>query len=138
MCPLSHFAAFYLGSGLAASLGHHLSNVWPNPLGRLSAGLGASGAIMAILASFAMSNPNAQIGIMFLPGSLPAQQALLGLTAFELYGLFVGISWLPLGHAAHLTGLAVGAAYVQFNGRKHLWTPTRRLAFYSLQRFKMI
>lgn len=93
---------------------------------------------MAILASFAMSEPDAQIGIMFVPGSLPAEQALLGLTLFELYGLFVGISWLPLGHAAHLTGLAVGAAYVHFDGRKRLWTPTRRLAFYSLRRFKMI
>ncbi|KAK6843824.1 hypothetical protein PG987_004684 [Apiospora arundinis] len=134
----SHFAAFYLSSGLAASLGQHLSTVWPKPAHRLTAGLGASGAIMAILASFAMSNPRAEIGIMFVPGSLPAQQALLALTAFELYGLFVGIRWLPLGHAAHLTGLAVGAAYVQFDGRKHLWTPARRLAFNSMQRFEMI
>ncbi|KAK7908730.1 hypothetical protein PG985_016033 [Apiospora marii] len=134
----SHFGAFYLGSGLAASLGHHLSTVWPNRLGRLSAGLGASGAIMAILAAFAMSEPDAQIGLMFVPGSLPAEQALLGLTLFELYGLFVGIRWLPLGHAAHLTGLAVGAAYVHFDGRKRLWVPTRRLAFYSLRRFKMV
>ncbi|KAK8090342.1 hypothetical protein PG997_005303 [Apiospora hydei] len=134
----SHFAAFYLSSGLAASLGHHLSTVWPNPAGRLSAGLGASGAIMAILASFAMANPRAEIGIMFVPGSLPAQQALLALTAFEMYGLFVGIPWLPLGHAAHLTGLAVGAAYVHFDGRRYLWTPTRRLAFHSMRRFKMI
>ncbi|KAK8048287.1 hypothetical protein PG994_010017 [Apiospora phragmitis] len=134
----SHFAAFYLGSGLAASLGHHLSTVWPNRVGRISAGLGASSSIMAILASFAMTNPHAEIGIMFVPGSLPAQQALMALTAFELYGLFFGIPFMPLLHAGHLTGLAVGAAYVQFDGRKRLWIPARRLAFYSLRRFKMI
>ncbi|ORY59241.1 uncharacterized protein BCR38DRAFT_351829 [Pseudomassariella vexata] len=134
----SHLTAFYLSSGVMASLAHHLSTIWPNPMHLMSPGLGASGAIMAIIGAFGMTYHDAGIGIMFLPGSVPAQQALAGLALFEAYGLFVGIKFLRFAHGAHLAGLGIGAAYVYFGGKKHVWTPTRRFAFNQMRRFKMI
>lgn len=134
----SHFAAFYLASGVLASLAHHLSSVWPSPADRFKRGLGASGAIMALLGAFAMSYPDAGIGIILIPGSLPAQQALGILAAFETYGLFVGFKSLPFAHSAHLAGLAIGSAYVYFDGKSNMWKPTRRFAFNQMRRLKMV
>jgi rhomboid-like protein len=135
----SHLTAFYLSSGLLASLAHHVTTIWPNKMSRFSPGLGASGAIMAMLGAWAMNYPNQYIGIIFIPGSLPAEQALWGLFAFELWGTFIGFGrFLSWAHAAHLGGLGVGVAYVAYDGKNRLWQPTRKFAFNQMQRLKMI
>lgn len=134
----SHMTAFYLCSGLFASLGHHLSTAWPNKIQRLASGLGASGAIMALIGAFGMSYPNAGIGIILIPGSLPAQDALMALAAFEIWGTFIGYSFISVAHAAHLTGLGIGVAYVYFDGGNTLWKPTKRFAFNSMKRLNVV
>lgn len=135
----SHLTAFYLSSGLMASLAHHLSAIWPNKMARLSPGLGASGAIMAMLGAWAMNYPHAGIGIIFLPGSLPAEQALLALMAFETWGTFIGFGgFLRLAHAAHLGGLIAGVGYVYYDGKNRLWQPTRKFAFNQMRRLNLI
>ncbi|PMD33643.1 rhomboid-domain-containing protein [Hyaloscypha variabilis F] len=135
----AHLTAFYLSSGLMASLTYHLATIWPNKMSRLSPSLGASGAIMAILGAWAMNYPEGRIGIILIPGSLPADQALLALLAFETWGTFIGYgSWLRLGHAAHLGGLLVGAGYVMYDGKNRLWQPARKFAFNQMQRLKMV
>ncbi|KAH6886886.1 hypothetical protein B0T10DRAFT_515754 [Thelonectria olida] len=133
----SHLTAFYLSAGLFASLAQHLTSKWASPRalrpGFFIPGLGASGAIFALLGSWAMLNPNAQIGLIFLPGSLPADQALAGIAAFETYGLLVGFKSLNFGHAAHLAGLAIGSAYVHFDGKRRVWQPARRFMFNQMK-----
>ncbi|KAH8673928.1 hypothetical protein BX600DRAFT_456549 [Xylariales sp. PMI_506] len=134
----SHLAAFYLSTGVLASLAHHLETVWPSPMNRFKPGLGASGAIMAIVGAFGMSYPDAGIGIILIPGSIRAQEALALIAAFETYGMFVGFKSLPFAHSAHLAGLAMGSAYVYFDGKRRLWKPTKRFVFNQMKRLNMI
>ena len=130
----SHLAAFYLSSGVMGSLAYHMSAGWPSPRLRLTPGLGASGAVLALLGAFAMDYPEAKIGVIFLPFTfIPAQQALVGIAVFETYGLFVGFKTLPFAHAAHLAGIAIGSAYVYFDGPKKVWKPARKMAFKQMK-----
>lgn len=131
-----HLAAFYLSSGVLASLAAQVDALRPSR--RLTAGQGASGAIMALISVFALSYPNAQIGIILVPGSVDAQLALGLIAAFETYGVIFGIPYLRLGHSVHLGGLAIGAAYMHFDGKGQIWNKTKRLAFNQMQRIKMI
>ncbi|KAK7752056.1 hypothetical protein SLS62_006021 [Diatrype stigma] len=132
-----HLAAFYLSTGILANLAQHLAGIWPTPAGRAIPALGASGAIMALLGAFGASYPDERVGIVLVPVSFPAGQALAGIALFEAYGLFVG-KWMRLGHAAHLAGLALGAAYVHFEGNRVLWEPARRLAFAQMRRLHVV
>ena len=134
----SHLAAFYLSSGVVASLAYHMSAGWPSPALRFSPGLGASGVVYAFLGAFGLQYPEAHVGIILLPFSFPARDALVGLVAFEAYGLFRGYKRLHFAHAAHLGGLAVGAAYVVFDGKNRLWKPARKFAFNQMQMLGII
>lgn len=133
----SHLTAFYLSSGLIASLSQHVLSTWGSPVQRVIPSLGASGGIMAIISLFALSYPEAQIGIIFVPISVAASQGLAALLAFEMYGTFwrnVG----RLGHGAHLGGLVAGMAYVHFDGAENLWRPTRRFVYNQMRRMNML
>jgi rhomboid-like protein len=93
---------------------------------------------MALIGVYAMSYPNAQIGIIFLPGSVDAQLALGLIAAFETYGLIFGIPFLRWGHSVHLAGLALGTAYAHFDGQGRVWNATRRIAFTQMRRLNMV
>ncbi|CAF9926801.1 MAG: hypothetical protein GOMPHAMPRED_004228 [Gomphillus americanus] len=123
----SHCVAFYLSSGILSCLAYHLQSA-VKPMYRYIPCLGSSGAIYAMIGAFGMSHPDAGIGIIFLPFSVPAQQALYGLAAFELYGTIFG--WgLGLAHISHLTGLAVGVSYVYYNGGIHVWRNLKKFIY---------
>ena len=115
----AHCTAFYLSSGILSCLAYHLQSA-VKPAYRAIPCLGASGAICAMVGVFGMSYPDAQIGIILLPFSFPAQQALAGLAAFEIYGTVIGTR-MGLAHVSHLTGLAIGAGYVYFDLASNLW-----------------
>lgn len=134
----SHLAAFYLSTGVLASLTQHLTCIWPKPLNRLTPFLGASGAVFGMLGVYGITNPDGRIGIMFIPGSLPARDFLGCWALVELYGLFIGIPRLRLGHGAHLSGLATGVAYVYFDGKDKVWKPAKRLASNVMRRLNVI
>lgn len=136
----SHAVAFYLGAGTVASMGEQVAARLGHPMRQFTASRGASGAVFALVSALAMSEPDRNFGILFVPGvRFTAQQLLGGLTAFELAGVIWGIPFLPfLGHATHLAGLATGMAYVYFDGKKRLWQPTRRFAFNQMRRLGMI
>ncbi|KAK6069647.1 hypothetical protein SCUP234_10560 [Seiridium cupressi] len=132
----SHLAAFYLSSGILSSMGAQIEAIVPSR--RFISGKGASGAIMALIGVFAMSYPNAQIGIILLPGSVDAQLGLSLIAAFETYGLIFGIPFLRWGHSVHLAGLAVGVAYAHFGGQGQIWNAARRVAFNQMRRLNMV
>jgi rhomboid-like protein len=136
----SHFAAFYLSSGILASLAHHISTAIV-PAQRAAAfggSLGASGAIFALVSAFAFQYPEAKVGIIFLPFYFPAQQALAGFALYDLYGMLVGFKSLRFAHAAHLGGMAIGSAYVAFDGNRRIWKPTRRLVFNIMMQLNLL
>jgi rhomboid-like protein len=67
------------------------------------------GALFAIFSHTTMTNPNTQVGIIFIPIPFPILYGLIGLVCFDIVGLLRG--WKGLGHAAHLTGVSFGILY---------------------------
>jgi membrane associated rhomboid family serine protease len=86
--------------------------------------LGASGALMGVLAAAAYLFPNTQAMIMFIP--VPIKLKFLVL-AFVLYDLFGGLGNIPgdnVGHFAHLGGALIGFLMVLY------WNKTNKKTFY--------
>lgn len=86
--------------------------------------LGASGAIMGVMAAFAYLFPNTEMFIMFIPIPVKAKYVI---PVFVLIDLFGGINPRPgdnVGHFAHLGGAIVGFFLVYF------WNKTNRKRFY--------
>lgn len=101
------FLPFYFGCGIAGALFYLLLvAVKFLPPGQL---VGASGAILGMLAACAIIFPHFIIFIYFFP--LPIRVAALGLIIWYLVAVVSkGIN--AGGDAAHLAGMAAGAAYV--------------------------
>jgi len=134
------FLIFYLICGLAAGLaqmGSYMYDFWHvdhNPLLynledyqiqlRLSCTVGASGAIMGILAAFGYLFPNTQLFIMPIPFPVKAKWAILGIIALDVFG---GVSRTPndnIAHFAHIGGALVGFLIVLY------WNKTKKQTFY--------
>ncbi|KPK41946.1 MAG: hypothetical protein AMJ65_08480 [Phycisphaerae bacterium SG8_4] len=101
------FLIFYLACGAAGGLFYTLLTVCnflaPAPM------VGASGAILGMLAACAILFPHFVVFIMFFP--VPIRVAAIGLTImYFFYVITKGPN--AGGHAAHLAGMAAGAAYV--------------------------
>ncbi|KAK2822368.1 hypothetical protein Q5P01_022433 [Channa striata] len=110
------FLAVYLSAGVISTM---VSYVVKTASGRLYPSLGASGAVMAVLASVCTKVPEAKLGIIFLPMvTFTAGNALKALVAIDTAGLILG--WRLLDHAAHLGGALFGVWYVSY-GHKLIW-----------------
>jgi membrane associated rhomboid family serine protease len=101
------FLPFYLGCGVAGALFYFFLVA----VGFLPAGVmvGASGSILGMLAACAILFPHFIVFIFIFP--VPIRIAAIGLTGvYFLYVVTKGAN--AGGHAAHLAGMAAGAAYV--------------------------
>jgi membrane associated rhomboid family serine protease len=101
------FLVFYLSCGVAGGLFYTLlvalNFLWAGPM------VGASGAILGMLAACAILFPQFIVFIVFFP--VPIRVAAIGLTI--MYFFFVITRGANAGgHAAHLAGMAAGAIYV--------------------------
>ncbi|MGB4738311.1 MAG: rhomboid family intramembrane serine protease, partial [Fuerstiella sp.] len=130
------FLIFYLTAALAASVGYvciDLASGDPTPM------IGASGAIMAILALFAYHFPTHVIYVMFI---IPVEMRWLVLlyALLDLHPLLLGLSGEGfsdgVAHSAHLAGLAFGYFYGRrqwrvypFVERVEIWWKARRRGF---------
>lgn len=93
------FLFFYFACGLAAALAQmFLSN---------SPAIGASGAIMGVLAAFAYLYPNLTLFMFPIPFPVKAKYAIIVIAAIDIFG---GISPSSdnIAHFAHLGGLVMG------------------------------
>lgn len=71
---------------------------------------GASAAILGVIGSTCILNPDLRISILFLPFfSFTAQNALIGIIGLDLVGLLSG--WRLFDHAGHLGGTLFGLLY---------------------------
>jgi membrane associated rhomboid family serine protease len=93
-------------------------------LGAAAPALGASGAIMGIMAAFAYLFPNTELYIMLIPVPVKAKWAMLGLAAIDLFGGVAKISGDNLAHFAHLGGALTGFIIVL------IWNKTNRKTLY--------
>ncbi|XP_077954773.1 presenilin-associated rhomboid-like protein A, mitochondrial isoform X1 [Gasterosteus aculeatus] len=110
------FLAVYLSAGVISTM---LSYICKAASGRLHPSLGASGAVMAVLAAVCAKMPEAKLGIIFLPMiTFTAGNVLKALVAIDTAGLILG--WRLFDHAAHLGGALFGIWYVSY-GHKLIW-----------------
>lgn len=93
-------------------------------LGAAAPALGASGAIMGVLAAFAYLFPNTELYIMFIPIPIKAKWAVLGIAAIDLFGGVASINGDNVAHFAHLGGAITGFILVL------IWNRTNKKRFY--------
>jgi|SRR6185503_5871550 len=135
------FLTFYLICGIGAAVFHLLMQYLRSQylllpaalegdmpgiiknLGAVSGAVGASGAIMGVMAAFAYLFPNTPLYIMFLPIPIKAKWAILGYVAIDLFGGF-GLFNDNIAHFAHLGGAITGFILVL------IWNKTNRRTFY--------
>ena len=94
------FLIFYLVCGLAAGLTQMF-------LVSQGAAIGASGAVMGLLAAFAYTFPNVEFFILPIPFPIKAKYLAMVYAAIDIFGGFSG-GGDGVAHFAHLGGLAMG------------------------------
>ncbi|MEI9933491.1 MAG: rhomboid family intramembrane serine protease [Ferruginibacter sp.] len=110
------FLIFYLACGLAAGLTQmFLSN---------EAAIGASGAIMGLMAAFAYLFPNTEFFIIPFPFPIKAKYMVAIIAAIDLFGGFHPGGADNIAHYAHLGGLVMGFILVI------IWNKTNKKKFY--------
>lgn len=108
------FLIFYFACGLAAGVAHLLLEFSP--------AVGASGAIMGLLAAFAYLFPNTELIIFPIPLPVKAKYAVALIAAYDLFGGVYSAD--NIAHFAHLGGLVMGFILVLY------WNKTNKKTFY--------
>ncbi|XP_050537694.1 presenilins-associated rhomboid-like protein, mitochondrial isoform X2 [Daktulosphaira vitifoliae] len=110
------FSAMYLSACVVSSL---TSILFRRSFGLVGNSLGASGAILTVVSYFAVTHPNEQLSIIFLPGiHFDAIVGLGGLMCLDTMGLI--LRWQMFDHAAHLGGAAYGIFWHNYIS-KYVW-----------------
>jgi membrane associated rhomboid family serine protease len=110
------FLIFYLVCGLAAGVAQLFLSDSP--------AVGASGAIMGLLAGFAYLFPNTEFFILPLPFPIKAKYMVAIYAAIDLFGGFHPGKADNIAHFAHLGGMVMGFILVIF------WNKTNKKTFY--------
>ena len=135
------FLIFYLICGLGAAfaqmgfytfeywdidhavLNEELSALYQNRL-RMNATVGASGAIMGVLAAYGYLFPNTEMIIFPIPIPIKAKWAIAGIIALDVFGGVQRVEGDNVAHFAHIGGAAIGFLLVLF------WNKTNKKTFY--------
>lgn len=135
------FITFYLICGLGAALaqmGSYTFDFWQIDNAKISAEmadqyqvvlrraytLGASGAVMGVLAAYGYLFPNTELILFPIPIPVKAKWAITGIIALDVFG---GISRVPndnVAHWAHVGGALIGLLLVIY------WNKTNKETFY--------
>lgn len=86
--------------------------------------IGASGAIMGVMAAFAYLFPNTELYVMFIPIPVKAKYVIPVLVFIDLFGGLHQFAGDNIGHFAHLGGALFGFLIIFF------WNKTNRRTFY--------
>lgn len=118
------FLVYFLSGAVGGLLQVSLAWLFPNHFG--SAVFGASAGVLALIAVFALMEPEAEI-LLFFVLPLKARHLLLGAFCIALF--FTVVPSDPIvAHAAHLGGLVAGVAYVRWlMNQPAPWERWRRL-----------
>ncbi|VVC29875.1 Hypothetical protein CINCED_3A016383 [Cinara cedri] len=109
MAP-EEFTAMYISSCVVSSLA---SIVFRRRIKSPGISLGASGAILSVVAYFSISHPKEHCSIIFLPTlQFEAIYALYGIVSLDTLGLI--LRWKVLDHAAHLGGTIFGLIWYKY------------------------
>lgn len=111
------FFQFYIICGLVAGGAHLL-------FAHYGYAVGASGAIMGVLAAFAYLFPQTDLFIYFIPIPIKAKWAIPGLILLDVFGAISPSMDDNVAHWAHIGGAVAGLLIVIF------WNKTNRKTFY--------
>jgi len=125
------FLFFYLVCGLGAAAAH-LGVEYIQVNQQIAAGgpveigyaLGASGAIMGLMAGFAWLFPNTEFMLIFFPVPIKAKYFVPGLMVLDILGAFSPVLDNGVAHFAHLGGALTGFIIVL------IWNKTNRRTLY--------
>jgi membrane associated rhomboid family serine protease len=110
-----HDVIVYTDSLKAVGLITEAENILATPV----YAVGASGAVMGVMAAFAFLFPNTELFIMFIPVPVKAKWAILGLVALDLFGGVGRFSGDSIAHFAHLGGALTGFIIVLIWNKKN-------------------
>ncbi|MFT4092201.1 MAG: rhomboid family intramembrane serine protease [Niabella sp.] len=110
------FLIFYMICGLGSAALHLFVQ---QITGQESLAVGASGAVMGVLVAFAMTFPNTELYLMFIPIPIKAKWAILGLVAIDLFGGFSNTSGDGIAHFAHLGGALTGFILLKIQNKNN-------------------
>ena len=120
------FLIFYLVCGLGAAVVEQFTipfsaaqvseaqNISIAVVEELYQAIGASGAIMGVMAAFAFLFPNTELFMFFIPIPIKAKYAIPVIALIDLFGGIYRIEGDSVGHFAHLGGALVGFLLVLF------------------------
>lgn len=91
---------------------------------RLNCTIGASGAVMGILAAFGYLFPNTQLFIMPIPFPVKAKWAIMGIIALDIFGGVANTANDNVAHFAHVGGALAGFLLVLY------WNKNNRNTFF--------
>lgn len=91
---------------------------------RIAYTVGASGAIMGVLAAFAYLFPNMELFIIPIPFPIKAKWAITGMIALDVFGGVTKVQGDNIAHFAHIGGALIGLLIVLY------WNKTNRKTFY--------
>lgn len=105
------FLSLFIVGGLVAGLAQSLATMYFAPPSLWTGALGASGAIMAILGTLTILNPNLRVYLwFFIP--MPLWFLTIAFAAYDLFFATTGGAGAGgVARVAHLSGLALGLAY---------------------------
>ena len=135
------FLIFYFICGLGAAffqMGSYIHDFWAidhsllsnevheqyQQILRLNATVGASGAIMGVLAAFGYLFPNTELIIFPIPIPIKAKWAITGMIALDVFGGVVKVQGDNIAHFAHIGGALIGFLLVLY------WNKTDKKTFY--------
>ncbi|RYY99536.1 MAG: rhomboid family intramembrane serine protease [Chitinophagaceae bacterium] len=134
------FLFFYFSCGVGSALLHlaiqslRCHELWSviqsNPAAAtagfdaLAPALGASGAVMGVLAGYAFLFPNTEMSLLFIPFPIKAKWYVLGILFMDVLGFLNFTGQDNIAHMAHLGGALTGALIVFF------WQKSDRRRFY--------
>lgn len=128
------FLIFYLICGVGAALmqlGSYMIDFWQvdhvnlisedynqyQEILRMNATVGASGAIMGVLAAFGYLYPDTKLFIMPIPFPIKAKWAIIGIIALDFFGGVVKVQGDNIAHFAHVGGALIGFLLVLYWNR---------------------
>ena len=109
------FLIFYLACGLGAAVAQMFVG---------APAIGASGAVMGLLAAFAYLFPNTEFFILPFPFPIKAKYMVAIYAAIDLFGGLHPTSTDNIAHFAHLGGMVMGFILVI------IWNKTNKKTFY--------
>lgn len=111
------FLLLYIISGLGAALVQEL-------VGNFYSVIGASGAVMGVLAAFGYLFPNTEVQLLFIPIPVKVKYMIPVIIALDVFGGISRVQGDNVAHWAHLGGALTGFLLVLF------WNKTDRRSFY--------